>query len=106
MKKKTINFEGVSPETWARTLVLFLALVNQLLAILGKGQIEFVENDIYQICSLIFTFVSAIVSWWKNNSFSASAQNGDAVMHAYESMELEYTKKLYQPDTDHHHEVG
>lgn len=106
MNKKVINFAGVTPETWARTIVLFIALVNQVLAILGKGQIEIAENDIYQICTLIFTFVSAIWAWWKNNSFSISAQEGDAVMHAHEDGELEYTEKLVS-DTDHeHHEVG
>lgn len=33
MNKKVINFAGVTPETWARTIVLFIALVNQVLAI-------------------------------------------------------------------------
>jgi len=103
-KKKTINFSGVTPEVWARTVILFLALVNQILAILGKEQIPFAENDIYQICSLIATFVSAIWAWWKNNSFSVSAQDGDKVMHTLESGELEYSEPL--TETEHHHEVG
>lgn len=100
--KKKIDFSGVTPETWARTIVLFIALINQILAILGRGQIEIAESDIYQIASLIATFASAIWAWWKNNSFSTGAQNGDAVMHAYEEGELEYSQKAYQPDTDHY----
>lgn len=104
--KKKINFSGVSPETWARTIILFLALVNQILAILGKGQIEIAENDIYQICTLVFTTVSTLWAWWKNNSFSISAQDGDAVMKSLESGEIPYVEKANQPDTDHHHEVG
>lgn len=100
--KKKINLSGVTPETWARTIVLFIALINQILAILGKGQIDIAENDIYQVVSLIATFASAIWAWWKNNSFSEGAQNGDAVMHALEAGELEYTEKAYQPDTDHY----
>lgn len=104
--KKNINFAGVTPETWARTIVLFIALINQILAIMGKGQIEIAESDIYQICSLVFTVISTIWAWWKNNSFSVSAQNGDAVMKAEESGEFEYSKKIVS-DTDHeHHEVG
>lgn len=106
MNKKTLNFSDVTPEVWARTIILFLALVNQILAILGKEQIPFAENDIYQIASLIATFVSAIWSWWKNNSFSTSAQQADAVMHTLESGEFEYSEKIVS-DTDHeHHEVG
>lgn len=105
MNRKKINLEGVTSETWARTIVLFLALVNQILAILGKGQIEIAENDIYQICTLVFTTVSTLWAWWKNNSFSQSAQDGDKVMKALESGELEYTPKP-EPETEHHHEVG
>lgn len=103
--KKNINFAGVTPETWARTIVLFIALINQILAIMGKGQIEIAESDIYQICSLVFTVISTIWAWWKNNSFSLSAQDGDKVMKALESGELEYTPKP-EPETEHHHEVG
>lgn len=103
--KKNINFAGVTPETWARTIVLFIALINQVLAIMGKGQIEIAESDIYQICSLVFTVISTIWAWWKNNSFSLSAQDGDKVMKALESGELEYTPKP-EPETEHHHEVG
>lgn len=106
MNKKNINLAGVTPEVWARTIILLLALVNQILAILGKGQIEIAESDIYQIASLIATVCSALWAWWKNNSFSVSAQNGDAVMKAEESGEFEYSKKIVS-DTDHeHHEVG
>lgn len=63
--KKRFNLVGVTPETWARTIVLLLALINQILAIFGKGQIEVAESDIYQICSLIATVCSSIWAWWK-----------------------------------------
>lgn len=92
--KKKINFSGVQPDTWARTIVLLLALINQVLAILGKGQIEIAENDIYQVCTLAATIISSVWSWWKNNSFSDSAQSGDAVMHTIESAQE------YQPPVD------
>ena len=101
-KKKTINFSGVTPEVWARTIVLILALVNQILAIFGKGQIEIAESDIYQVCSLMATILSSLWAWWKNNSFSESAQAGDMTMKSMEGIELEYTKKANQPDTDHY----
>jgi hypothetical protein len=53
----------------------------------------------------VFTVISTIWAWWKNNSFSLSAQDGDKVMKALESGELEYTPKP-EPETEHHHEVG
>ena len=105
--KKKINFEGVSPEVWARTIILFIALVNQVLAIFGKGQIDIAESDVYQICSIIATLVSAIWAWWKNNSFSISAQGGDNTMHAIEAQqaqgELEYEAKPI-PEHNHSHD--
>lgn len=104
--KKKINLEGVTPETWARTIIMILALVNQFLMIFGKEQIPFAEDSIYQFISMIATAVSTLWVWWKNNSFSVSAQDGDRVMKALESGELEYTEKTNPHTTDHYHGVG
>lgn len=68
-------------ETIARTVVLALALLNQVLAICGKGQIQIAENDIYQIVSLTFTAVAAVWSWWKNNSFTQNAIKADEYLN-------------------------
>lgn len=70
----------ITAETIARTIVLALALLNQVLAICGKGQIQIAENDIYQIISLTFTSVASVWSWWKNNSFTQSAIKADEYM--------------------------
>lgn len=70
----------VSAGTAARTICLILALANQILAIVGKEAIAFAEADVYQGVSLVFTAVTAIAAWWKNNSFSAAAQEADKLM--------------------------
>lgn len=67
----------IKSDTIARTIVLALALANQLLAVLGKGQLAIAENDIYQIVSLVATIGSAIIAWWKNNSFTKPAIKAD-----------------------------
>lgn len=67
----------IQPDTIARTIVLALALLNQLLAIFGKGTIQIAENDIYQVVSIIWTIVSAVVAWWYNNSFTKHAIRAD-----------------------------
>ena len=67
----------IAPDTIARTIVLALALLNQCLAIAGKGTIQIAENDVYQIVSLAWTIISAIVAWWYNNSFTAKAIRAD-----------------------------
>lgn len=70
----------VSRHTIARTIVLVLALVNQILATLGKGSIDIAENDIYQLVSLLFTIGAALRAWWKNNSFTVHAIIADNKM--------------------------
>ena len=67
----------VQPDTIARTIVLALALLNQILAIMGKGKIDIAENDVYQIISLAWTIISSIVAWWYNNSFTQHAIRAD-----------------------------
>ena len=70
----------ISADTIARTIVLFIAILNQILAILGKNRLEIAESDIYQIVTLIFTIGSAVWAWWKNNSFTQSALKADEFM--------------------------
>lgn len=72
-----MNTNSVKADTIARTIILALALINQILAIAGKDKIPVVESDIYQICSLAVTVGSAVWSWWKNNSFTKSAIAAD-----------------------------
>ena len=67
----------IKPDTIARTIVLALALVNQILANFGKGTIQIAENDVYQVVSLIFTIGSVITAWWWNNSFTKHAIRAD-----------------------------
>ncbi|MBL1226536.1 phage holin [Enterococcus sp. BWR-S5] len=67
----------ISADTMARTIILVLALLNQVLAILGKGTINIAENDLYQVVSLLFTIGSTVVAWWKNNSFTTAAIEAD-----------------------------
>lgn len=105
--KKDINLIGVTPQTWTRLVISLITAANQILAILGRGQIEFCENDVYQFVSLLCTLITWALGFWKNESFSKSAQAGDAVMKAIEAQtaqgELEYEAKP-NPECDHNHD--
>lgn len=70
----------VKADTIARTIVLVVALANQALAIAGKEALPFVEDDIYQACSLAATIITSIIAWWKNNSFTQAALIADEKM--------------------------
>ena len=67
----------VKTETIIRTIVLILALANQVLAIYGKDKIPVTEDEVYQLVTLIVTIGSAIWAWWKNNSFTQPAIKAD-----------------------------
>lgn len=70
----------VKPDTIARTVVLILALLNQVLAVAGKGAIPITEDQIYQLVTLLATIGSAVWTWWKNNSFTKAAIAADKVL--------------------------
>lgn len=78
---KKINLKGVTAQTWARTLVLVLALISQLAVILGKRS-EAIDIDQWQeYVTYIFTVGASIVAWWKNNSFTNKAQTADNILN-------------------------
>ena len=78
---KKFNFKGVSVQTWARTLVLILALVSQLCVILGK-RTEAIDIEQWQeYVTYALTVISSIWAWWKNNSFTDKAQNADKLLN-------------------------
>ena len=77
---KKINLKGVTAQTWARTLVLVLALISQLAVILGKRS-EAIDVDQWQeYVTYILTVIGSVWSWWKNNSFSEKAQKADKML--------------------------
>ena len=72
----------ISAGTIARTIILALALVNQVLVALGVSPIEIGDETITTVVSLLFTIVAAVVAWWKNNSFTSKAIAADEYMHS------------------------
>ena len=68
----------VSAATIARTAVLALALINQILSALGKPLLPIDSAQLEQLISTGFTTVSALVNWWFNNSFTPEAIEADA----------------------------
>ena len=71
---------NIKTDTIARTIVLALALINQFLAIFGKGALPFTNDDIYQVVSLAATFITSGVAWWKNKSFTKAAIEADTYL--------------------------
>ena len=67
----------ISAGTIARTLILLLALTNQILVTAGKSQIIIQDEQITETVSLLFTIGASVLAWWKNNSFTRNAIKAD-----------------------------
>lgn len=78
----------VTSETITRTVVLFIALLNQVLTMLGYNPLPFSDDEVYQVCTLLLTIIASVNAWWKNNSFTPAALEADKVLN-----ELKTTKK-------------
>jgi SPP1 family holin len=69
--------KNVSKETLTRTVVLAVALINQILTVLEINPLPFAEEEIYNTVSTAATAVAALWAWWKNNSFTSEAIQAD-----------------------------
>ena len=74
------NKMNITSGTIARTIILVLALLNQLLTATGHSVINISDESVNALISTGFTIVTAVIAWWKNNSFTQSALKADEVM--------------------------
>ena len=68
---------NISNGTIIRTVLLILALVNQILTVMGITPLPIEDEQITQLLSLAFTIGTSVWAWWKNNSFTLNAIKAD-----------------------------
>ena len=66
--------------TIARTVVLALALANQLLSAAGKPVLPIESATVEQLVTAGITTVAALWAWWENNSFTPEAIHADELL--------------------------
>lgn len=69
-------------ETVIRTILLALALLNQLLSATGRGPLPIADDEVETLVSTGLTVAAALWSWWKNNSVTIEAQLADDYLDA------------------------
>ena len=67
-------------DTIIRTVVLVIALVNQILTSTGKSPLPIEDETVKELITVGFTVVTAMVAWWQNNSFTKEAIKADEYM--------------------------
>ena len=75
---------NVQKDTIIRTVILVLALVNQILAMFGYSPIPIEDEQLTEVISLSFTIAASVWAWWKNNSFSRRAIAADEYLRGGE----------------------
>ena len=70
----------IKKDTIIRTVILVLALVNQILTSVGCSIIPISDEQITEVISLVFTIGASVWAWWKNNSFTKNAIEADKVL--------------------------
>ncbi|MEK4871590.1 phage holin [Niallia sp. FSL W8-1348] len=69
--------------TLIRTIVLFIALVNQFLVSFGLYEIPGTAEEQTAFISAIFTFVTAVIAWFKNNYVTSKGKKQKDLLIAH-----------------------
>ena len=78
----------ISAGTIARTIILLLALINQCLSVAGVSPLPIEDEQVETIITTAWTVIAALIAWWKNNSFTQAALEGDKLMHTLKDEEF------------------
>lgn len=78
----------ISAGTIARTICLALALINQILAVVGKSPLPIEDDLVTTLISTAATIIAAVAAWWKNNSLSPEAIQADKLLHELKQKEV------------------
>ena len=73
---------NIKTDTIVRTVLLALALTNQLLSAMGKSVLPIEDADVEALITTAITVGASLWSWWKNNSFTQAAILADRHMES------------------------
>ena len=68
---------NITKGTLARTIILALALINQILSVCGVAVLPIEDGLIETLVSTAGTEAAVVAGWWKNNSFTSAAIAAD-----------------------------
>lgn len=78
--------KNIDTGTIVRTVVLFVALVNQGLVAFGYSVLPFNNEEIELFISTLFTVFTALIAWWKNNNITREARRKAALLDREERL--------------------
>lgn len=75
------NLKRVDKWTVIRTIVLVLALANQILVTMGRSPIPIDDASVELAVTSLWTIISAVASWWYNNNITDEAKQAQAYLN-------------------------
>lgn len=79
MPRKELNMK-ISTGTITRTVLLLLALANQILCIFGLSPIPVEDETVIEFITTGAVIITSVIAFWKNNSFTKEAIQADGEM--------------------------
>lgn len=76
-----IDIMNVTWQTWVRAVQMIISILAMIFKYFGIIIPDIDENLILNIIIIAFTIISFLQCFWKNNSFTQSAQVADIYMH-------------------------
>ena len=73
---------NIKEDTIIRTIIMTLALINQVLTLFGLNPLPFSQDRVYEVLTALFTVVTSVWGFWKNNSFTKKAIKADEYLMA------------------------
>lgn len=77
------NLRGVSKGTWIRVALFVLATANGALELVGKSPLPISNETLSEFVSYLFLAITSVIGFWKNNSFTNTAQKADRYMGGF-----------------------
>ena len=72
--------DDIDKGTLLRTIILAVALINQFLTAFGLTKIPGTSDEQILVLSTVFTSVTAIIAWFKNNYLTAKGIKQNEVL--------------------------
>jgi len=70
-----------------RTAILAVTWINMILSAKGISPLPFTDDQLGQGVSTGLALAATVWAWWRNNSFTKAAQEGDKVTRALKAGE-------------------
>jgi SPP1 family holin len=72
--------KNVTAGTIIRTVLMLLGLINAILVMTGHSIINIEDGTVENLINAVFSIVTTLMAWWKNNSFTRAAIEADKFM--------------------------